>query len=326
MVPGILRFVAHGEVAAEIRAANDADRDAVCTLMLAQFREHHIDLGPGEITRAIDGVLRRPTRGRLLVATFAERCVGFAALSFLWSFEHGGRAAWLEELYVEPSCRGHGIGQALLRAAYSVAAAGGAAALDLEVDAAHQRVERLYAREGFVRLDRTRWARALPLGIDKQSARAIEEWMGGCFCGVVRYQAGTLPIEVTHCHCTICRRTTGAPFVTWATFPVAAFSFTAGTPAELRATPRAVRTLCSICGTALTFREFARPHCIDITVGSLDHPDDATPQEHTWTADQLAWLHIDDDLPRFSQANSVESDCTRPAVVTDVAGAGRIAG
>jgi hypothetical protein len=105
---------------------------------------------------------------------------------------------------------------------------------------------------------------------------------------------------------------------------VASFSLTAGTPTELRATPQAVRTLCSVCGTALTFREFARPHCIDITAGSLDHPNDATPEDHTWTADQLRWLHIDDDLPRFSQANPVESACTRP-VVTDVTGAGRTA-
>jgi hypothetical protein len=81
--PGILRFVAHGKTAAEIRAATDADRDAVHALMLAQFREHHIDLAPDQIARSLDGVLRRPNRGRLLVATLAGRCVGLAALSTL---------------------------------------------------------------------------------------------------------------------------------------------------------------------------------------------------------------------------------------------------
>src|SRR5438034_719646 len=74
------------------------------------------------IGRAVDGVLRHPERGRLLVATLAGRPIGLAALSFIWPLEHGGRSAWLEELYVEPPHRGRGIGRTLLRAACRLAA------------------------------------------------------------------------------------------------------------------------------------------------------------------------------------------------------------
>jgi hypothetical protein len=38
---------------------------------------------------------------------------------------------------------------------------------------------------------------------------------GGCFCGAIRYEARGTPFHETSCHCSICRRTTGAPFVTW---------------------------------------------------------------------------------------------------------------
>ncbi len=38
---------------------------------------------------------------------------------------------------------------------------------------------------------------------------------GGCFCGNIRYEAVGTPFNETNCHCSICRRTTGAPFVTW---------------------------------------------------------------------------------------------------------------
>jgi GNAT superfamily N-acetyltransferase len=146
---------------AEIRQATAADRDALTRLLGAQLGEHQIDTPATEIGAAVDGILRDPERGRLLVATVGGRPVGVAALAFVGSIEHGGRSAWLEELYVEPSHRGHGIGRALLRAACDVALAAGAAAIDLEVDAGHRRAERLYEGEGFRPLARARWVRRL---------------------------------------------------------------------------------------------------------------------------------------------------------------------
>jgi hypothetical protein len=38
----------------------------------------------------------------------------------------------------------------------------------------------------------------------------------------------------TNCHCTICRRTSGAPFVTWFTVAETAFRITSGKPASFR--------------------------------------------------------------------------------------------
>ena len=113
---------------------------------------------------------------------------------------------------------------------------------------------------------------------------------------------------MSQCHCGICRRTTGAPFVTWATVPAGAFVFTAGTPAQLRATPRAVRELCAACGTALTFRETARPNSVDVTVGSMDRPEAIVPAAHIWTSSQLAWLRLADDLPRHAAEDPDERD------------------
>jgi len=144
-----------------VRPARRADAERLVALLVAQFREHRIKTPVRRIGRAVDGVLRHPERGRLLVATLAGRPIGLAALSFIWPLEHGGRSAWLEELYVEPPHRGRGIGRTLLRAACRLAARSGAAAVDLEVDAGHTRAARLYAREGFRSLPRARWVRRL---------------------------------------------------------------------------------------------------------------------------------------------------------------------
>ena len=129
---------------------------------------------------------------------------------------------------------------------------------------------------------------------------------GGCLCGRVRYRVTAAATEVAHCHCTICRRSSGAPFVTWATFPRDAFALTGEPPVERASTPAAVRTFCGSCGTPLTFREIARPSWIDVTVGSLDRPEDMKPDHHIFTASRLPWLTVDDELPAHAGADPAE--------------------
>jgi GNAT superfamily N-acetyltransferase len=144
-----------------IRPATAADQEAIIHLLLTQLHEHGITIQATEIAAAVEGVLYRPERGSLFVAMMRGIVVGVAYLAFTWSLEHGGKTAWLEELYVVPEHRNEGSGQALLTAVCDHAVAQGCAAIDLEVDAAHQRAARLYAREGFRPLDRTRWVRLL---------------------------------------------------------------------------------------------------------------------------------------------------------------------
>ena len=41
---------------------------------------------------------------------------------------------------------------------------------------------------------------------------------GACLCGAVRFEASVPPRRVTHCHCGMCRRASGAAVATFATF------------------------------------------------------------------------------------------------------------
>jgi hypothetical protein len=123
---------------------------------------------------------------------------------------------------------------------------------------------------------------------------------GGCLCGTVRYQLTGPPSNITHCHCADCRRSSGAPFVTWASFPRGRFRLVAGLPKGLRWAGR-WRSFCPSCGTPLTF--LARPDApeIDVTVCSFDDPASVVPSDHTWIEDRLPWIRMADDLPRFGQ-------------------------
>ena len=137
------------------------DRDDAVHLLVAQLREHDIDTPEDAVRIAVDGVLGVPSRGRLLIVRDADQAIGVAYVSLVWSLEHGGHAAWLEELYVVPERRESGVGTALLHAAIGVARTEGCAALDLEVEASHARVTSLYRREGFEQHTRTRWVKRL---------------------------------------------------------------------------------------------------------------------------------------------------------------------
>ncbi|MEE8506419.1 MAG: GFA family protein [Kiloniellales bacterium] len=123
---------------------------------------------------------------------------------------------------------------------------------------------------------------------------------GGCLCGAVRYRI-TGPIDrVGHCHCRMCQRANGAVAVTWATVPLAHFEVTQGAPATYRSSATARRQFCSACGSSLTFWFERNPEEIDVSVGTLDHPERHPADHHNWTTSKLPWLRLDEDLPAFA--------------------------
>ena len=113
---------------------------------------------------------------------------------------------------------------------------------------------------------------------------------GGCFCGNIEYAFAAGDHRVADCHCTICRRTSGAPYVTWVVVPREQFSYTKGEPAQLESSKNAVREFCNACGTPLVFRDEDRPDTVDITVGSLREPNAFPPQKDVFAESKLAWL------------------------------------
>jgi GNAT superfamily N-acetyltransferase len=145
----------------EIQTAQPADLAPILQLLRTQLEEHDVVLTAQALQRAAQGLIEDHALGRILTARLSGELVGVAVISFLWTLEHGGPAAWLDEVYVQPSRRGEGIGRKLVEAAMQVARDSGCIALDLEVDASHEAAERLYERMGFRRHRRVRWVRML---------------------------------------------------------------------------------------------------------------------------------------------------------------------
>jgi hypothetical protein len=126
---------------------------------------------------------------------------------------------------------------------------------------------------------------------------------GGCLCGAIRYEGIGKPYNVTHCHCEDCRKSAGAPFVTWASFSRDNFKFTNEKPREIAWAGR-VRSFCPACGTALTFMSEPDADEIDVAVATFDQPNVVTPADHIWTADRISWIKLADNLPQHARSRT----------------------
>lgn len=124
---------------------------------------------------------------------------------------------------------------------------------------------------------------------------------GGCLCGAVRYEASGDALMVALCHCTYCRRASGAPMVAWAMYAEAQFRCTKGALRTHPSSDGVRRQFCAGCGTQIAFRADYIDGLVDVTVASLDTPAALPPRFHYWDSERLPWLKVDDGLPRHAQ-------------------------
>ncbi len=134
----------------------------IVDLLKRQFEEHQIEISIFQLTAPVDAMQADPRLGFFILARLGTHVVGVACVSYCWTLEHGGKSAWLDELYVLPEYRSQGFGSALIDAVVQEAIAQGCAAIDLEVDIEHRQAEQLYQRYGFESLSRSRWVKELP--------------------------------------------------------------------------------------------------------------------------------------------------------------------
>jgi len=132
-----------------------------------------------------------------------------------------------------------------------------------------------------------------------RGAEPAAPYEGGCLCGAVRYRATSAPIRGVICHCSMCRRHSGAPALAFIHFRREDFAWTCGEPRRYRSSAFAERGFCAACGSTLSMHEDVLADRVQIAVGTLDQPERVVIADHVWTEEQIPWLRIDDALPRF---------------------------
>lgn len=117
--------------------------------MAVAFNEedgHPLSLGG---RRALKVLCAGTPYGRGYLIETQRKTIGYLVIGLGFSIEYGGIDAFLDEFYVEPTFRGHGLGEAALVALDKEVRRLKVKAMHLEAMPQNRRVMALYARRGF---------------------------------------------------------------------------------------------------------------------------------------------------------------------------------
>lgn len=120
----------------------------------------------------------------------------------------------------------------------------------------------------------------------------MEQFTGGCLCGALRLLAVGRPYRVGLCHCIDCRKHHGALFAGLAIFPQEAVTIT-GEARDYQG-----RFFCPNCGSPVFSRSGDE---IEVSLGSLDAPDQLQPTYELWTCRREAWLPPFEGTKRYDR-------------------------
>jgi len=127
---------------------------------------------------------------------------------------------------------------------------------------------------------------------------------GACLCETVRFEIVPPTQACGHCHCSMCRRSHGAGYVTWVIVPARQLRIIAG-EAELsryQSSDHGARHFCGMCGSSLFGESTRTPDLMYVVRSNLKGDIDRVPEFHACFPDRAAWVDIDDDLLRMDDA------------------------
>jgi hypothetical protein len=136
---------------------------------------------------------------------------------------------------------------------------------------------------------------------------------GGCLCGAARYRIEAFPLGVNACHCTDCKRSSGATHGVFIHTTREAVILEEGDVARYRKIADSGRAIdivrCATCGTRLWHEPLSAAELAFVASGTLDDSSWATPASHIWTsraaadfpfeADALVYPHAPDDRQKL---------------------------
>ena len=124
---------------------------------------------------------------------------------------------------------------------------------------------------------------------------------GQCHCGSIMYEIEADVARHSLCHCTDCRRATGAPAASWALLSREQIRIE-GQPKSYASSEGTQRLFCADCGTSLFYlNETIFPGQVDVLSATLDDPDAIPLMAQIQTDERIGWMTRLDKLPAFGR-------------------------
>ena len=124
--------------------------------------------------------------------------------------------------------------------------------------------------------------------------------IGTCLCGEAGFEVHGELTDVSFCHCSRCRKTTGSAFAAYGSTPESSFRWVRGREhlAEHAVSPELTKWFYSRCWTTLLTHHTAEPDRYHVSLGCLADGPALVPEYHQFVGSKAPWHRIDDNLPR----------------------------
>jgi hypothetical protein len=131
----------------------------------------------------------------------------------------------------------------------------------------------------------------------------MQNIVGGCLCGGVRYEGEAEPLLTAVCHCRNCQKNTSSAFSVLVVFPkgtlrmegldLSGFEHTGDSGQPV------VRKFCPRCGSPVVADVAVTPEWDWLMAGTLDDPSWLRPQMNIFCSSAQPWVSMDDAVPAY---------------------------
>ncbi|MGA2778391.1 MAG: GNAT family N-acetyltransferase [Steroidobacteraceae bacterium] len=136
----------------QIRRAQVSDVAAIAPLVAAYWDYERIaGFERARVEAHLSTLLSGPERGGCWVAEHDAALAGYLIAVYVFSLEHGGLMAEIDEFYLRPHARHFGAGSALLAESEREMAAAGISRVQLQVGVRNDQARGFYERRGYRR-------------------------------------------------------------------------------------------------------------------------------------------------------------------------------
>lgn len=129
---------------------------------------------------------------------------------------------------------------------------------------------------------------------------------GSCLCGAVRFEIASPFRRANYCHCSRCRKHSGAGALAQGRVPRDGFRLLSGAEsiAVYRPSTGMTKAFCRVCGSSLFGGTWPDGPEVSIRLGALDDDPSISPQYRSFVGSKAVWEQLaDDGLPHFDGRN-----------------------
>ena len=135
--------------------------------------------------------------------------------------------------------------------------------------------------------------------MDHPNARSPHTLTGRCLCGAVEYRVADEFLYAQNCHCSRCRRATGAAFKSFGGIERSKLQRSRGGDSLLvYGHDDAGDMRCARCGSFL-YSVVRDGQYVHVAFGALADAPSIRPREHIFVGSKASWFTITDDLPQY---------------------------